>query len=290
MKVNKTKIFPLNDRIAKNKLKQKLIYESYDIKNKQLLSKENLQKIKRITPKLVNNMKNIHDKKDNHNNINIQNIVTKQNVLKKIPEVYFNKINSLNFKITQEDVLKFEKNEEHIYNNLLKGIEQLNNGHYIINSNYVLQKKYLKEKQSIMTKEGETMYNSDKNINISKSLGTNKTLSKRNSKEKSSKKKQKEINNVNGKRVIKILFPINPNDSKINYFNKELSIRLKNKKELKQNNEESNFFPSYYTNNKKEIEDISLWDISSIKSNPNSYRTNNSKYNINIQNSLYDFI
>ena len=47
-------------------------------------------------------MKNIYEKQDNHNKINKQNIVTKQNVLKKIPEVYFNKINSLNFKITKE--------------------------------------------------------------------------------------------------------------------------------------------------------------------------------------------
>ena len=37
MKVNKTKICPFNDRIEKNKLKQKLIYESYDIKNKTII-------------------------------------------------------------------------------------------------------------------------------------------------------------------------------------------------------------------------------------------------------------
>ena len=290
MKVNKIKISPYNDRIEKNKQKQKLIYQSYDIKNKKLVSKGNLEKKKGLKPNIVKNMKNNYEKQDNYNTINKQNIVTKHNNLKKIPDIYFNTINPSNFKISKDDLLKFEKNEEQIFNNLLKGIEELNNGKYIINANYILHKKYSKDKQSIITKESETMYNSDKNNNTSKTFGTNKTLSKRNSKEKNSKTKQREISNVNGKKIIKIVFPINHNDSKINNFNKEIPIRLKYKKEINNNFEELNFFPSHYINNKKELEDISLWDISSIKSNQNSYITNNSKNNISMQNSLYDFI
>ncbi len=290
MKVNKIKISPYNDRIEKNKQKQKLIYQSYDIKNKKLVSKGNLEKKKGLKPNIVKNMKNNYEKQDNYNTINKQNIVTKHNNIKKIPDIYFNTINPSNFKISKDDLLKFEKNEEQIFNNLLKGIEELNNGKYIINANYILHKKYSKDKQSIITKESETMYNSDKNNNTSKTFGTNKTLSKRNSKEKNSKTKQREISNVNGKKIIKIVFPINHNDSKINNFNKEIPIRLKYKKEINNNFEELNFFPSHYINNKKELEDISLWEISSIKSNPNSYRTKNSKYNNSMQNSLYDFI
>ena len=73
--------------------------------------------------------------------------------------------------------MNFEKNEKEICNNLLKGIEQLKNGKFIINSN-ILNKKDSKEKQSITTKETETINYSDKK-NISQI-----SLIKKNSKEK----------------------------------------------------------------------------------------------------------
>ena len=290
MKVNKVKTCPFNDRFEKKRQKQKLIYQNYDFKNKKILSKDNIEKKKELKPNIVKNTKTIYEKQHNNNIINKQNIVINNNVIKKIPDLYFNTINSSNFKITKDDILKFEKNEEQIFNNLLKGIEELKNGNYIINANYILHKKYSKDKQSIITKESDTMYNSDKNNNTTKSIRTNKTLSKRNSKENNSKKEQREISNNKGKRKIKIVFPINQNDSKTNNFNKLIPNRLKYKKEINENIEELNFFPSHYINNKKELEDISLWDISSIKSNQNSYITNNSKNNISMQNSLYDFI
>ena len=94
------------------------------------------------------------------------------NLLPKFQQDFsFEKIFCSNNRITKDDIINFEKNEENIFLNLLKGIEQLNNGKFRINASQILKKeKYSKEKQSVTTKESETINNSDKNNNTSKSI------------------------------------------------------------------------------------------------------------------------
>ena len=294
MKITKNNSITNNyyDRIEKNRQRQKNMYESYDFKLKKLKfslskvqsGKENIKILKNNSYQKVKN-----ENQDSMNETLKTMTVKNNNNVKIYSNIIFEKVTSLNNKLTKEEIIYFEKNKETIINNLLKGIEQLNNNQFIINSNQVLNNQnFIKEKQSVTTKESETENNIDKN-NISKS--TYKTNSKKNSKEKSFKQ------NLNDKRkkIIKIVFPKN-DYCQNNSLKKDSPIRLKYYKEMKfeqnYNVEKSkiNTFRNYNNKNIKNLmQDSDLFDISSIKSNVNC-NNSTSKYSVSVQNSLMDFI
>ena len=208
------------DRFQKNRERQKIMYESYDFRNKNpQISKNKINKNSFKKTFLKNQIKSIIEKEE----VNIRKSNKKELPIKQklnIPNFIFDKITSLNNKYSKKDILNFEKNEKEICNNLLKGIEQLKNGKFIINSN-ILNKKDSKEKQSITTKETETINYSDKK-NMSQI-----SLIKKNSKEK---KQNKLINLSNSKRIIKIVFPKSPNESKKSFSKKNSPMKLKYKR------------------------------------------------------------
>jgi hypothetical protein len=176
--------------------------------------------------------------------------------------------------------LNFEKNEKEICNNLLKGIEQLKNGKFIINSN-ILNKKDSKEKQSITTKETETINYSDKK-NMSQI-----SLIKKNSKEK---KQNKLINLSNSKRIIKIVFPKSPNESKTSFSKKNSPMKLKYNNNIITNIDTNKQFNIFNKNNSKNncIENNISWNISSINSMENEKNKNSNC--LSFQKSLLDFL
>ena len=198
------------DRFERNRQRQKLIYESYDSK----LKNSNFSLDNKTKGNLERNKGNNNNKMEKEKLSNIRLSKTKSlnktnNLLPKFQQDFsFEKIFCSNNRITKDDIINFEKNEENIFLNLLKGIEQLNNGKFRINASQILKKeKYSKEKQSITTKESETINNSDKNNNTSKSLNTKTTFSKRNLKDKELLNKvSKELRKE--KKIIKIVLPL----------------------------------------------------------------------------------
>ena len=282
------------DRFERNRQRQKLIYESYDSK----LKNSNFSLDNKTKGNLERNKGNNNNKMEKEKLSNIRLSKTKSlnkanNVFVKFqPDFSFEKIFCSNNQIKKDDIINFEKNEEKICLNLLKGIEQLNNGKFIINASQILKKeKYSKEKQSVTTKESETINNSDKNNNTSKSLNTKRTLSKRNLKDKELLNKvSKELRKE--KKIIKIVLPYG-NTSRKNSGKKDSPIKIKYQNKFDCDNcdfDKPNLFISERTNkNKNQIDDSSLLDISSIKSNGGSIYKN-SKINISIQKSILDFI
>ena len=282
------------DRFERNRQRQKLIYESYDSK----LKNSNFSLDNKTKGNLERNKGNNNNKMEKEKLSNVRLSKTKSlnktnNLLPKFQQDFsFEKIFCSNNRITKDDIINFEKNEENIFLNLLKGIEQLNNGKFRINASQILKKeKYSKEKQSITTKESETINNSDKNNNTSKSLNTNRTLSKRNLKDKNLiKKVSKELRKE--KKIIKIVFP-QVNNSKKNIIKKDSPIKIKYQNKFDFNDldfDKPNLFTSERNNKIKiQMNDSSLLDISSIKSNGDSTHRN-SKINISIQKSILDFI
>ena len=282
------------DRFERNRQRQKILYESYDSKLK--YPNFSLDNKKKVNFETFNGKNNNKIEKEITSNIRLsktKSLNKANNVFIKFqPDFSFEKIFCSNNQIKKDDIINFEKNEEKICLNLLKGIEQLNNGKFIINASQILKKeKYSKEKQSVTTKESETINNSDKNNNTSKSLNTNRTLSKRNLKDKNLiKKESKELRKE--KKIIKIVLPLS-NTSRKNSGKKDSPIKIKYQNKFNFNDldfDKPNLFTSERNNKIKiQMNDSSLLDISSIKSNGGSIYKN-SKINISIQKSILDFI
>ncbi len=282
------------DRFERNRQRQKILYESYDSKLK--YPNFSLDNKKKVNFETFNGKNNNKIEKEITSNIRLsktKSLNKANNVFIKFqPDFSFEKIFCSNNQIKKDDIINFEKNEEKICLNLLKGIEQLNNGKFIINASQILKKeKYSKEKQSVTTKESETINNSDKNNNTSKSLNTKTTFSKRNLKDKELLNKvSKELRKE--KKIIKIVLPL-ANTSRKNSGKKDSPIKIKYQKQFDCDNcdfDKPNLFTSERNNkNKIQIDDSSLLDISSIKSNGGSIYKN-SKINISIQKSILDFI
>ena len=282
------------DRFERNRQRQKILYESYDSKLK--YPNFSLDNKKKVNFETFNGKNNNKIEKEITSNIRLsktKSLNKANNILLKFqPDFSFEKIFCSNNRITKDDIINFEKNEEKICLNLLKGIEEFNNGKFRINASYILKKeKFSKEKQSVTTKESETINNSDKNNNTSKSLNTNRTLSKRNLKDKNLiKKVSKELRKE--KKIIKIVFP-QVNNSKKNIIKKDSPIKIKYQNKFNFNDldfDKPNLFTSERNNKIKiQMNDSSLLDISSIKSNGDSTHRN-SKINISIQKSILDFI
>lgn len=268
------------DRFQKNRERQKIMYESYDFRNKNpQISKNKINKNSFKKTFLKNQIKSIIEKEE----VNIRKSNKKELPIKQklnIPNFIFDKITSLNNKYSKKDILNFEKNEKEICNNLLKGIEQLKNGKFIINSN-ILNKKDSKEKQSITTKETETINYSDKK-NMSQI-----SLIKKNSKEK---KQNKLINLSNSKRIIKIVFPKSPNESKKSFSKKNSPMKLKYNDNIINNIDTNKQFHIFNKNNSKNtcIENNISWNISSINSMENEKNKNSNC--LSFQKSLLDFL
>ena len=268
------------DRFQKNRERQKIMYESYDFRNKNpQISKNKINKNSFKKTFLKNEIKSIIEKEE----VNIRKSNKKELPIKQklnIPNFIFDKITSVNTKYSKKDILNFEKNEKEICNNLLKGIEQLKNGKFIINSN-ILNKKESKEKQSITTKETETINYSDKK-NMRKI-----SLIKKNSKEK---KQNKLINLSNSKRIIKIVFPKSPNESKTSFSKKNSPMKLKYNNNIITNIDTNKQFNIFNKNNSKNncIENNISWNISSINSMENEKNKNSNC--LSFQKSLLDFL
>ncbi len=268
------------DRFQKNRERQKIMYESYDFRNKNpQFSKNKINKNSFKKTFLKNQIKSIIEKEE----VNIRKGNKKELPIKQklnIPNFIFDKITSLNNKYSKKDILNFEKNEKEICNNLLKGIEQLKNGKFIINSN-ILNKKDSKEKQSITTKETETINYSDKK-NISQI-----SLIKKNSKEK---KQNKLINLSNNKRIVKIVFPKSPNESKKSFSKKKSPMKLKYNDNIITNTDTNKQNHIFNKNNSKNncIENNISWNISSI--NSMEIEKNKNSNCLSFHKSLLDFL
>ena len=282
------------DRFERNRQRHKIMYESYDSKLKH--SNFSLENKKKENFGVLIGKKNNKIEKEKSSNIRLsktKSLNKANNILLKFqPDFSFEKIFCSNNRITKDDIINFEKNEEKICLNLLKGIEEFNNGKFRINASYILKKeKFSKEKQSVTTKESETINNSDKNNNTSKSINTKRTSSKRNLNDKDLiRKVSKELRK--DKKIIKIVLP-NNNSSRKNSVKKDSPIKIKYQNKFDCNNcdfDKPNLFTSERNNKIKiQIDNSSLLDISSIKSNGGSMYKN-SKINISIQKSILDFI